>query len=131
MKGFTLLEVVVALIIAAMAAIALFEATGSGLHASQAASMYDQAIVRAKSRLAASVHGTRLTAGQWSGDDGGGFRWRLSVAPIQTVSLRPLGTPSPQAVPSYPVVLYGISVWVDWADGGSRRSVRLDTEQIG
>lgn len=40
MKGFTLLEVVVALIIAGVAAVALFEAAGSGLHATRTAAMY-------------------------------------------------------------------------------------------
>ena len=30
-----------------------------------------------------------------------------------------------------PVVLYGISVWVGWADGDTQRQVRLDTEQVG
>ena len=29
-----------------------------------------------------------------------------------------------------PVVLYGVSVWVGWADGGTERQVRLDTEQV-
>ena len=63
MRGFTLLEVIIALIIAGMAAVALFEAVGTGLRATQTASMYDQAIVRAKSRLAAAAHGTKLTPG--------------------------------------------------------------------
>ena len=77
MKGFTLLEMIIALIIAGIAAAVLFEAAGTGLRQTQTASLYDQAIVRAKSRLAAATHGTKLTAGDWRGDDGGAFRWRL------------------------------------------------------
>ena len=131
MKGFTLLEVIIALIIAGMAAAALFEAVGSGLHETQTASMYDQAIVRAKSRLAAATHGTKLASGDWRGDDGGGFHWRLRVAPLATASLRPVGLVGPRAASSFPVVLYGVSVWIGWNDGGTERDVRLDTEQVG
>lgn len=131
MKGFTLLEVIIALIIAGVAAAVLFEATGSGLHESQTASMYDQAILRAKSRLAAATYGTKLAAGDWRGDDGGGFRWRLRVAPIASASLRPSGLVGPRAAASLPVVLYGISVWIAWNDGGTARDVELDTEQVG
>jgi general secretion pathway protein I len=131
MKGFTLLEVIIALIIAGMAAVALFAAVGSGLHATQTASMYDQAIVRAKSRLAVATHGTKLAAGDWRGDDGGGFHWRLRVAPVASASVRPIGLVGPRAAASIPVVLYGISVWIGWSDGGTERDVRLDTEQVG
>jgi prepilin-type N-terminal cleavage/methylation domain-containing protein len=131
MGGFTLLEVIIALIIAGMAAVVLFEAAGSGLHATQTASMYDQAIVRAKSRLAAAVHGTKLQAGDWRGDDGGGFRWRLRVAPVATASVHPIAVAGARAASSVPVVLYGISVWIGWNDGGTERQVQLDTEQVG
>ena len=67
MRGFSLLEVIIALMIAGMAAVVLFEAAGSGLRETKTASMYDQAIVRAKSRLAAATHGTKLAAGDWRG----------------------------------------------------------------
>lgn len=131
MKGFTLLEMIIALIIAGMAAGALFEAVGSGLHETLTASKYDQAIVRAKSRLAAATHGTKLVPADRRGDDGGGFHWRLRVSQLATASLRPVGLVGPRAASSYPVVLYGISVWIGWNDGATGREVRLDTEQVG
>jgi general secretion pathway protein I len=131
MKGFTLLEVIIALIIAGMAAAALFEAVGSGLHQTQTASMYDQAIVRAKSRLAAVAHGTRLQSGDRRGDDGGGFQWRTRVAPVASTALRPNGLTGNRAASSYSVVLYDVIVWVGWNDGGTEREVRLETQQVG
>ncbi|MDR3529062.1 MAG: prepilin-type N-terminal cleavage/methylation domain-containing protein [Rhodopila sp.] len=130
-RGFTLLEVMIALIITGLAAAALLAAVGTALHATQTASMYDQAIVRAKSRLAAATHGTKLTPGDWRGDDGGGFRWHLHVAPVATASVRRIGVAGPRAAASVSVVLYGVSVWMSWNDGGVERNVRLDTEQVG
>jgi general secretion pathway protein I len=131
MKGFTLLEVIIALIIAGMAAAALFEAVGSGLHQTQTASMYDQAIVRAKSRLASVVHGTKLEPGDRRGDDGGGFQWRTRIAPVASSALRSAGVAGPRGAASFPVTLYDITVWVGWNDGGTERQVRLETEQVG
>lgn len=131
MKGFTLLEVMIALIITGIAGAALFAAVGSGLHATRTSSMYDQAIVRAKSRLAAATHGAGLAPGDRRGDDGDGFRWRMRVAPVSSVSLRPVGLSGPRAAITYPVVLYGVTVWVGWDDGGTEREIRLDTEQVG
>ncbi len=40
------------------------------------------------------------------------------------------GAASVPAAASLPVVLYGVTVWVGWTDGGSERDVRLDTEQV-
>jgi general secretion pathway protein I len=126
--GFTLLEVMIALVIAGLAAAALLASVGSGLQATQTASMYDQAIVRAKSHLAAATHGTRLAPGDWRGDDGGGFRWRLHVAPLASAAIRAIG---PRTAASLPVVLYDVSVWIVWSDGTTQRQLRLDTEQVG
>jgi hypothetical protein len=127
----TLLEVIVALLIAGMAALLLYDATGSALQATQAAARYDQAIVRAKSRLAAATHGTKLTPGDWRGDDGGGFRWRLHVAPLATTLAPPNGSATPGTGLSTPLVLYAVTVWIGWSDGRTARDVRLDTEQVG
>jgi general secretion pathway protein I len=131
MKGFTLFEVIIALIIAAMATVALLEAAGTGLNATRNASLYDQAIVRAKSHLAAAAHGIKLEPVDQRGDDGGGFQWRLRIAPAASTSMRPLGPAGPRAAASYPVILYGITVWIGWNENGTERQVRLDTEQVG
>jgi general secretion pathway protein I len=119
--GFTLLEVMIALIIAGLAAAALLNAAGTGLSATNTASLYDQAVVRARSHLAAATHGMKLAPGDSSGDDGGGFQWRLHVARLATATVQASG----------PVALYGVTVWIGWAAGGAERQVRLDTEQVG
>jgi general secretion pathway protein I len=130
MRGFTLLEVIVALVIAALAAGSLAQAVGAGLHESRTAALYDQAVIRARSRLAAASHGARLTPGEWSGQDGG-FRWQLQVAPVQTVVLRPVATEAPRAEVTHNVVLYDIAVTEGWTEGAAARSVRLETQQVG
>lgn len=94
-RGFTLLEVLIAFAIAALALSVLFRATGSGLGSARAASRYEEAVVRARSHLAAITHDAALAAGDASGDDGGGFQWRLSVRPLAS-----LAPPPPEAAAS-------------------------------
>jgi hypothetical protein len=55
----------------------------------------------------------------------------LHVVPVASAALRPSGLVGPRAAASIPVVLYAVSVWIGWNDGGTERDVRLDTEQVG
>lgn len=129
--GFTLLEVIVALIIAVLAASALYRAIGTGMRATADASMYEQAIVRARSHLASAADGAKLVPGEWQGDDGGGFHWYLRVVAEQTATVRPFGFIGPQATSSLPVVLYRVVVAMSWQVGDGTKQVVLQTERIG
>ena len=115
-RGFTLLEVLVAFVIAALALGVLFRGTLGGLRTAQVASRYEEAVTRAQSHLAALTAGG-LTPGDRQGEDGNGFHWRVRIAPV---GLTDTGSSA----------LYAVNVSVSWMDG-SRRSVELDSERIG
>jgi general secretion pathway protein I len=125
--GFTLLEVLIALIIASIAIAALMRAGAAGLSATDTASRYEEAVARARSHLEAASHGTRLIPSDNQGSDGGGFRWRVRVARVAATAIQPFG---PGLRPPVPVALYQISVWIFWGSGGAVRAVRLDTDQV-
>src|SRR6266704_2177009 len=80
-RGFTLLEAVVALAIAALALVGLFRAGSEGLFTADTASHIEEALQRAQSHLAAVGRDAALLQGDFEGDDGGGYRWRLHVYP--------------------------------------------------
>ncbi len=82
--GFTLLEVMAAFVIASLASIVLYQAGFNGATETATAARYQEAVVRAQSRLASIGALTALHPAQLSGDDGGGFHWRLSIAPEQS-----------------------------------------------
>lgn len=69
-----------AFVIAAFASIVLYEAGFGGAAQSTTAARYQEAIVRAQSRLASIGTLTALRPAQASGDDGGGFKWRLNIS---------------------------------------------------
>lgn len=130
--GFTLLEVLIAFVIAAVALGVLFGGAADGLRASRAAMGVEEAVVRARSHLAASV--AAPLPGEERGDDGSGFRWRVRIVKIDSVNPptpapQPLGQPRP---PSFapPITLYAITVWISWRETGQIREVRLDSESL-
>src|ERR1700724_3769219 len=81
-SGFTLLEVVVALAIAALAIVGLFQAAGGGLLAVNTAGRVEEAVQRAQSHLAAVGRSAALIQGEFTDDDGGGYRWRLRARAV-------------------------------------------------
>jgi general secretion pathway protein I len=123
--GFTLLEVVVALAIAALALVALFRAGGEGLVAVSTASRAEEAVQRAQSHLAALGRDQPLSQGQSDGDDGGGYRWHLRVAPVAHWQL-----PAPVGSPAAETTLYDVEVSVSWRGNGHDRAIMLRTERI-
>jgi general secretion pathway protein I len=129
-RGFTLLEVLIAFVIAAVALGVLFDAGIGALRTARAASRHEQAVARARSHLALAVHAVPLVPGDWQGNDGGGFTWHLTVTPLASTEVRPVNAVSLRAMARFPVMLCAVSVRVVWHEGGVPREVRLDTEQI-
>jgi general secretion pathway protein I len=124
-QGFTLLEVVVALVIAALALIGLFRAGSGGLFASETAVRVDEAIERAQSHLAAFGRTGAVTPGDMEGDDGGGYRWRVRVEPIAAEPTLVQGRPGAARA------LYSVQVAISWGVGRHTRSVILETRRLG
>jgi general secretion pathway protein I len=124
--GFTLLEVAVALAIAGLALVALFQAGSGGLIAADTAARAEEAVQRAQSHLAAVGRNAALTAGEFTDDDGGGFRWRLSVHPVNARQV-----PGPDGVSQSTSTLFAVDVEISWRTQGHNRSVALRTLRLG
>jgi general secretion pathway protein I len=124
--GFTLLEVVVSLAIAGLALVGLFQTGGTGLFAVGTAARAEEAVERAQSHLAAVGRDAALTAGQFTDDDGGGYRWRLAVRPVATRQLA-----GPDGVSTTNTTLYAVEVEISWRDGDHERAVVLKTLRLG
>ena len=120
--GFTLLEVLIALTIAALALIAMFRAGGEGLVAVGTASRYEEAMQRAQSHLAALGRDTALLQGDSEGDDGGGFRWQLRIAPVASWQAASAASAS--------ATLFDVEVAMYWSGARGERSIRLRTRRL-
>ena len=125
--GFSLLEVLVAFVIAALALGALTQGAAGGLQSARLSGHYEEAVSRARSRLAAL--GPAPASGEASGDDGGGFLWRTTVTPIAT-STAPAPQPGTDAGKAWRIALLGVAVRVTWRLDGGERAVLLTTERL-
>jgi general secretion pathway protein I len=129
-RGFTLLEVLIAFVIAALALGVMFDASLGGLRATEAASHYQEALSLARSHLAA-VGTTALGGRELSGDDGRDFHWTLRIRPVGTVTLPRGPNDDPSQGPQAQATLYAVSVTETWRGDGGERQVRLDTARLG
>jgi general secretion pathway protein I len=111
--GFTLLEVMAAFVIAALGSLVLYQAGFSGTAESVTAAHYQEAVIRAQSRLATIGVLTPLRPMRLSGDDGGGFHWALTIVPDQTNHTT--------------LTLYDVQV-TEWF---GNRQVALDSKRLG
>jgi len=126
-RGFTLLEVLIAFTIAALALGLLFRAASSGLLSVETAGRYEEAVSRARSHMAEIGRDASPVAGESEGDDGGGYHWHLRVTPEargQTASNGPIAGPPPP-------VLYAVMVAISWHDAGKTREFVLRSERMG
>jgi hypothetical protein len=120
--GFSLLEVVAAVAICALAVVGLFQAGSAGLFAADTAGKVEEAIQRAQSHLASVGREVAISEGESEGDDGGSFRWRLRIHPSAAQNL--------PAAPPVVMTLYDVEASIAWRAGKQDRSVVLLTRRL-
>jgi general secretion pathway protein I len=124
-SGFTLLEVVVALAIAALAIVGLFQAASGGLLAVNTAGRVEEAVQRAQSHLAAVGRSAALIQGEFTDDDGGGYHWRLRARPVATRQVA-----APDGSPTASATLFDVEVAISWPGRRGEQSVVLKTMRL-
>lgn len=116
----------VALAIAAMGLGALMAAAGQGLQNVSAADTYIEATRRARTHLDMVGVIKPAVEGDLSGDDGGGYAWRLHIAPV---GVRPPPQDVVQTAP--PLTLYDVFVTIAWKSGTTTRNVTVQSRRLG
>jgi len=124
-NGFALLEVLIAFVIAAMALGLLFQAASSGGGAAKQAGNYEEAVSRAKSRMAAVGRESEIAPGENGGDDGDAYRWRVKISPSAVAQASPDAPPVTKHL-----TLYDVEVAISWVDSGRKREVVLHSQRL-
>jgi general secretion pathway protein I len=123
--GFTLLELLIAFAITAVALSAFFGGVLTGLGSTDLAARQGRALAIARSRLAAMDPANAVTPGTFEGDEPGHYHWTLTVVP--RAAAPPGGVDTAR-----PLILYDIQVRVRFPGGlGGDRAVALATRRIG
>ena len=114
----------IALAIAGLGLASLMAAAGTGLGNAKLAGQYIEATRRAQSYLALIGTASPLNPGDYSGDDGSGFSWRVRISPPL---IRSNAGPGAQSLPAF----YTVEVIVSWQSGGTTKNVSLQTQRLG
>ena len=120
-RGFTLIEVLVAFAILAVALGVLIQVFSTGLRNARVAEAYTTATLYAESMLAAVGVEEPLAAGETSGDFDERFRWRLDVQPYEIPD-----SDNEAAVGR----AFRVVVTVSWGDEDDPRNVTLTTLRL-
>lgn len=121
-RGYTLIEVLVAFMILALALTVLLRIFSGGLRNVSVSSDYARATLIAESQLAAAGLGGTLAPGVTHGEVDQRFQWTQSVAAY---------APFPgYAAAAKNLPAYEITVTVEWSHGDGTRSVDLATVRL-
>lgn len=121
-NGFTLIEVLVAMMILVMSLTVIFRIFSGGLNKISIASDYARAVLVAESVLAAAGNTRTLQPGDSSGNLSDKYRWVLSVTPYQA--------PGEPSYDELAVNVYRVSVVVEWPATRGNRSLVLSTLKL-
>ena len=129
--GFTLIEVLVAFVLAALALGVFYEGTVGGLFGARTAGMYEEALSLARSHLAElTAHGAKTPVNA-AGEDGKVFHYRIVVTPLASQPLDRTLLEQANNRPARVETLFGISITESWKAGRHRREVHLLGEALG
>ncbi len=127
-RGFSLLEVLVAFVILALAMTVLMQIFSRGLIGADLAERYSKAALLAESKLAAIGVEEPLKEGTYSGKFDDDFSWQLVVKPFHDATLKK-NPDTPSAF--LPVQLFEVELAVRFTTDDKReRTVTLTTLQL-
>ena len=116
-RGFTLLELLVALTLFAVVGGSLLQLFHSGLRTARLAGDQAHAVLLARSKLTELQAYPALQPGALSGDFDGGYRWEAILAPSPDVGASEASTG--------PLQLLDLKLTVSWGEDGDARSFTL------
>ncbi len=123
-KGFTLIEVVVALAILGVGLVAVIELFGGGLRSGRAAEEYTKAAGYARMKMEEIYLSKTLEEGIQDGRFDRDYRWSVE---IRKVDLLPAGR---ETETSLPIDLYLVRVDVTWRSGLREKSTAIETYRV-
>jgi general secretion pathway protein I len=123
--GFTLLEVMVALVVAALALGVFYQGALSGLRNARVAGTYEEAISLARSHLAELSQRQSVQPVEAEGADGPLFHYHVKVSRLAVEQLQRSLLEQANNRPPRQAALYALEVTESWTQDGSQRTVRL------
>ncbi|MFK2878324.1 prepilin-type N-terminal cleavage/methylation domain-containing protein [Rhodanobacter hydrolyticus] len=119
--GFSLLEVIAAMLLLAIAFAALMKVAGGAIRLSHNAAAHDEAALHARSLLDSAFVTEPLAPGSSNGSFDDHYRWTLDVTPWQ----------APGASPGGSLQLYRLDLTVQWGSTAHPQVAHFATLRLG
>jgi general secretion pathway protein I len=119
-RGFTLLEVLIAMMILTISIVVIFQLFSGGLRSAKLSDGYTRAIFHARAKMEATLLAETLMEGETEGIIEEDYRWRLSIAPIVSEEGSEILTKSLET-------LFQLTVDIIWTDGERERTFTIRT----
>jgi general secretion pathway protein I len=132
--GFSLIEALVALVIAGLALTAIAGVFGTGLIGHQASDEAATALTLAEGKLAAAGASEALRPGRSAGVFAGRYSWALTIAAYndrQDADRQTKAGAPDAALPLSALRVYRIETIVAWREGAGQRRLALSTLRLG
>lgn len=124
-KGFTLIEVMVAVAILAICLVAIMQLFSGGLRSSKMSKDYTRAVIYAKEKMEETLLKPASGSGDFSDNlTRNKFRWEAEVSPYTEAFLTGLGSENK------PLDLIKIKVKVLWTDNDKQKFIELTTLKL-
>lgn len=119
-RGFTLLEVLTAMMILTISIVVIFQLFSGGLRSAKLSDEYTRAIFHARAKMEATLLADTLMERETEGIVEEDYRWRLSIVPLESeedsgILKEPLET------------LFRLTVDIIWNDGENERTFTIRT----
>jgi general secretion pathway protein I len=120
-RGFTLIEIVVAMAILGVGLIAIIELFSGGLRLGRTSEEYTKAVGLARMKMEEFALRDHLEEGNEGGDFDRDFRWQVGVKKVDLLPAEKFAEFRP------PVEFYQIKVDIIWRSGSRERSAGIET----
>ncbi len=118
--GFTLLEVLIAIMILTISLVAIFQLFSGGLQSAKLSDEYTRAIFHARAKMEETLLADRLMVGETEGIIEEDYGWRLSIDPYES------GEES-DVLSKAVETLFLVTVDIVWTDGERERTFTIRT----
>ena len=127
-KGFTLLEILLAISILGVALTVIMQQFSAGLRIGQASKTYTTATVYAKQKLEEFQLVEKMEEGEEVGDFDDGYTWKVSVLPYEDYMEEAVESGEDEELFEHlPLEMYRLESVVYWMEGEKEKSVSLVT----
>jgi general secretion pathway protein I len=123
-KGFTLLEIMIALAILGIALTVILQQFSTGLKTVRVTRDYTSALILAREKLEEFCLVKKLSEKEESGEFEDGYRWRVVIAPYKEEEKKESSTEF------LLLSMYTVTSMVSWDAGGREKKVELATLKI-